>query len=419
MTTPARTVSTGTAAPDPAAGRGPTWLDEFLEQQLPALFQIRRQIHMHPELSRAEHRTTDLVQRTLADAGIVGTRLAGGTGLVADIGGEGGPFIALRADMDALPLTQDAGVAYPSAVPGVAHACGHDMHTAVVLGAALALAAAPERPCRVRLIFQPAEEVLPSGAQDVVDAGALAGVDYAYAVHCDPSLAVGLVGTRVGPITASCDTVAITVTGPGGHTSRPHLTVDVVGALAALAADLPALVARHLPTQAGVTLVWGAIEAGGTAAAPNVIPRTGEVRGTLRLADRAAWDGSESLVRQLAGAILAPYGAEFEIQYVRGVPPTVNDPRAVATARAAIAAALGAASLVESPQSSGGEDFAVMLGTVPGALLRLGVWDGVSARVDLHSATFQADERALPIGIRTLVHAVLGTRAGTGGFPLR
>lgn len=415
-----------TAGLDPAAGRGPAWLDDFLAAQLPRMVELRRRIHANPELSRKELATTALVGEVLAEAGITSTRLACGTGLVADLArgadslvgmarGSGAtepPLIVLRADMDALPLDEDTGLPFASTSPGVSHACGHDVHTIVVLGAGLALASAPNLPARLRLIFQPAEEVFPGGAQDVVDAGLLAGVDLAYAVHCDPTLPAGTIGTRIGPITASCDTIEVTIFGPGGHTSRPHLTVDLVGALAAVAAHLPHLVARHLPTQAGVTLAWGAIDAGGLGAAANVIPRRGRLLGTLRLVDRDAWAGARELVERLVGDILAPYGAKFELDYVRGVPPTVNDAAAVEIARRAAEAALGEACLVQSPQSSGGEDFAVMLDAVPGALLRLGVWDGASEQVDLHTAAFYADERAIAVGIRTLAHTVLAAAAG-------
>lgn len=402
---------TTSAALDPGAGRGPEWLDTFLAERLPYLIDVRRRLHARPELSRQEHATTALLCEALADAGVAAAVLPSGTGLVADLarraGSENAPTVALRADLDALPLEEDSGLAFASTVPGVAHACGHDVHTTVVLGAALALSAAPELPGTVRVVFQPAEEVFPGGAHDVVTAGLLTGVDLAFAVHCDPSLPAGVVGTRVGPITSSCDLIAITVSGPGGHTSRPHLTVDIVGALGALAAELPHLVTRALPTQAGVTLAFGAIDAGGAGVAPNVIPRRGELRGTLRLADRAAWEGAEGLVRRLVAEILAPYRASFTLDYVRGVPPTVNDVRAVTVARQATEEALGPGRLVESPQSSGGEDFAIMLAAVPGALLRLGVWDGVSVQADLHTATFVVDERAIAVGIRTLVHTVL------------
>lgn len=405
--------ATAADVPDLGAGRGPAWLDAHLAANLPGLVGLRRRIHAHPEIAHAEYETTRLVGEELKACGIAATVLPSGTGLIADIEGGPGPRIALRADLDALPLPEESGLPFASTAPGVAHACGHDMHTAVVLGVAAALAAAPGLPGPVRLLFQPAEEVMPGGAYDVIDAGGLTDVSTAFAVHCDPSLEVGRVATRVGPITSACDMVEIAVAGPGGHTSRPHLTVDLVGALAVLAAELPHLVTRHLPTQAGVTMVWGAVDAGEAA---NVIPRSGTLRGTLRLADRAAWLGAETLVRTLVAQILAPFGADYRVEYFRGVPPAVNDERAVRLLRAGASAALGGEAVVVAPHSSGAEDFAVILDAVPGALLRLGVWDGVSRQVDLHSATFRADERAIAVGVRALVHTVFA--AGAEGWPL-
>lgn len=396
----------GDIAGDPGAGRGPDWLDAALAADLPGLIALRREIHAHPEPARQEHRTTALVRESLGAAGIVATVLPTGTGLTAEIGTGPGPVIALRADMDALPIAEESGLPFASAVPGVSHACGHDVHTAVLLGAARALAAAPALPGRVRLLFQPAEEVMPGGAHDIVAAGVLDGVTRAYALHCDPSLAAGQVGLRIGPITSACDMIEVHLTGPGGHTSRPHLTVDVIGALAALAHGLPHLVARHLPASAAPTLVWGAIDAGEAA---NVIPRRGMLKGTLRLADREAWRGAEQLLRRLTEQMLAPFGGVVHIDYQAGVPPVVNDADAVAALRAGVAAGLGNAAIAVSAQSSGAEDFAVILDQVPGALARLGVWDGVSEQVDLHSATFRADERAIAVGVRTLVHAVLAS----------
>lgn len=373
---------------------------------------LRRQIHAHPELSRAETRTTEAIRAALAAAGITAWTLSCGTGLVADIGSTGGPTVLLRADLDALPLTEETGLPFASTVPGVAHACGHDIHTTVLVGAALALAAAPSPAGRVRLVFQPAEEVMPGGADDVVADGLLRGVDRAFALHCDPSLPVGSVGLRSGAITSACDMMEVHLVGPGGHTSRPHLTVDLVGALAAVAADLPHLVSRHLPAQAAATLVWGAVHAGD---ASNVIPQRGRLAGTLRIADRQAWGGARDLVERLIGQILAPFGAEFRLDYGRGVPPAVNDAAATATLRAAVAAGLGPAAVTVADQSTGAEDFAVILDRVPGALARLGVADGAGEQVDLHSPTFRADERAIAIGVRTLVHAVLACWAAPDG----
>lgn len=382
----------------------PDWAEAALAAELPSLLALRRDIHAHPEVAWAERRTSDAVRAALAASGISATALPSGTALVAEIGSGDGQVVALRADMDALPISEESGLEFASTVPGVSHACGHDVHTTVLVGAAKVLAASPAPAGRVRLIFQAAEEVMPGGANEVVDAGVLADVSRAYALHCDPGLEVGLIGVRTGPITSACDMVRLTVSGPGGHTSRPQLTVDVVGVVAALADRLPYLVARHLPPQAQPTLVWGSVSAGDAA---NVIPRRGILSGTLRLAEREAWRQAEGIVRELATQLAAPFGAELTIDYLRGVPPVVNDERAVTVLRRAVGGALGEDALVRVEQSTGGEDFGIMTDVVPGALARLGVWDGVGAQVDLHSATFRADERAIAVGVRALVAIAL------------
>ncbi len=184
----------------------------------------RRHIHRYPELGRQEYATTQFVAERLADAGLNPKVLPGGTGLTCDFGPQHQPRIALRADMDALPMAERTGAPYASTMPNVAHACGHDAHTAILLGAALALASVPELPVGVRLIFQAAEELMPGGAIDAIAAGALAGVSRIFALHCDPRLEVGKVAVRQGPITSAADSIEITLYSPGGHTSRPHLT---------------------------------------------------------------------------------------------------------------------------------------------------------------------------------------------------
>ena len=213
---------------------------------------LRRDLHAHPELAFAEHRTTDLITDVLRDLGLAPQVLPAGTGVICELGETEGPLIALRADIDALPIADQKQVAYRSTVDGVCHGCGHDAHTAMLLGAAAELA--PQRlPGRVRLIFQPGEETLPGGALTVVEAGALKDVQQIFALHCDPRLETGRIGVRVGPITAACDQVDITLSGPGGHTARPHLTVDLVYAIGQLITELPAVLSRRIDPSASMS----------------------------------------------------------------------------------------------------------------------------------------------------------------------
>jgi amidohydrolase len=371
------------------------------------LVAFRRDLHAHPELGRHEFRTTQRVAERLQRAGL-SPELLPGTGVVCDVG-SGGPAVALRADLDALPLPDECGHSWRSTVDGISHACGHDIHTAALVGAGLALAdldALGGLPGRVRLVFQAAEEVNPGGAVDALDAGALDDVERAFALHCDPGNDIGVVATRPGAITSASDAVHVRLHGTGGHTSRPHLTEDLVFALAQVVTQVPAILSRRLDPRAGVAMVWGRITAGGAA---NVIPRTGEVHGTLRCLDTAVWAGAGSLLTDVVHGVVAPFGVRAEVSVTRGVPPTVNDPDAVLVVEEAVLDELGPGSLVLANQSLGGEDFAWMLEKVPGAMLRLGTRTPGGRTYDLHQADFDADERAVGTGARVL--AAIAVRA--------
>jgi amidohydrolase len=367
----------------------------------------RRHIHAQPELGRQEFATTQFVAAHLADSGLNPKVLPGGTGLTCDFGPEDGPRVALRADMDALPMAERTGAAYASLVPGVAHACGHDGHTAILLGAALALASVPELPIGVRLIFQAAEELMPGGAIDAIAAGALSGVSRIFALHCDPRLAVGRVAVTPGPITSAADQVEITIASPGGHTSRPHLTGDLVYALGTLITGVPGVLSRRLDPRDSTVMVWGAVNAG---TAANAIPQSGSVAGTIRTASREAWVLMESLVREIVSSLLAPLNVEFSVEYRRGVPPVVNEAISTRILVHAIEA-IGPDALADTRQSGGGEDFSWYLEEVPGAMARLGVWSGHGPQLDLHQPTFDLDERALAVGVRVMTNIVENSAA--------
>ena len=380
------------------SGAAERWLADHYDD----VVSWRRHIHAHPELGRQEFATTQFVAAHLADAGLNPKVLPGGTGLICDFGPDHAPRIALRADMDALPMADRTGMPYASVVPHVAHACGHDAHTAVLLGAALALASVSELPVGVRLIFQAAEELMPGGAVDAISAGALTGVSRIFALHCDPRLAVGRVAVRAGPITSAADHIELTLHSPGGHTSRPHLTGDLVYALGTLITGVPGVLSRRIDPRNSTVMVWGAVNAG---VAANAIPQTGTLAGTVRTANRDTWLTLESIVGEAVTSLLAPLGVEHTLNYKRGVPPVVNEEISTRILTHAIEE-IGPDVLADTRQSGGGEDFSWYLEEVPGAMARLGVWSGRGPQLDLHQPTFDIDERALAVGVRMLANTV-------------
>jgi amidohydrolase len=384
-----------------------------VEAHLDELIALRRDLHAHPEVGRTERRTTDLVAARLRAAGLR-PQLLPGTGLVCDLGPlpieSGRRRIALRADLDALPVQDTCGLAWCSTVPGVAHACGHDVHTAVVLGAGLVLAelaAEGTLATGIRLIFQAAEEIQPGGAIDAIEAGAMDGVGQVFAVHCDPRLDVGRIGSRIGPITSASDPVSVTITAAGGHTSRPHLTGDVVFALGQVITQVPAVLGRRLDPRSGVNLTWGQVHSGSTT---NAIPSTGTVRGTLRCLEVRAWEEAATVLREAVEHVVAPYRVEVEVTHLRGVPPVENDAAATRLLDIASREMLGPHAVELTEQSLGGEDFAWLLTRAPGAMARLGTRTPGGRSHDLHQGDLVVDERAIGIGARVM--ARVGLLAG-------
>ena len=384
----------------------PERLARSIEVVTPDLIELRRDLHSYPELSWQEERTTDVVASWMDKSGIPYERLEG-TGLIAEIGPTEGPIIALRADLDGLPVDDTSQDPWKSGIPGVSHSCGHDVHVAALIGAGVALAEAHAEaalPVRVRLIFQPAEEVMPGGALNLLAAGALKGVARIFALHCDPSLDVGQVGLREGPITGASDRIHVVLSGRGGHTSRPHLTEDLTYALGSLVTQLPAVLSRRFDPRAGASMVWGSIHSGNAA---NVIPATGELSGTLRMLDAAAWHQAEHLVRGLISDIIEPFGVSAEVNYVRGVPPVVNDFRATEIMRQAVTTSIGPSAVATTSQSLGGEDFAWYVEAVPGAMGRLGTRTPDGPTYDLHQGNLRVDERAIAVGAKVLASAAV------------
>ncbi len=396
----------------PAGQSGGGALPGRLSDELRAeLIAFRRDLHMHPELGNQEFRTTAAIKDRLEKAGLKPKVLAVGTGLLCDVGEWDGvtPMLALRADIDALPIPDTkAGVPYRSTVPDRAHACGHDVHTTTVLGAGLVLAGLDRQgllPNAVRLIFQPAEEVLPGGAVDAIESGVLEGVGRIIGVHCDPKVDVGRIGLRIGAITSACDRLEITLDGPGGHTARPHLTTDLVTAAARIAVDVPALLARRADARSGLALTWGRLATGH---APNVIPQHAELSGTVRCLNLDAWREAPDLVHAAVDEVAGMHRAKSVINYVRGVPPVVNDAESIGLLDAAMTERRGSYAIEDTEQSLGGEDFSWYLEQVPGAMARLGVrTPGDTRGLDLHRGNFDVDEEAITVGVELFTASAL------------
>lgn len=383
------------------------------------LVTIRRDLHAHPEIGHQEFRTTQVIIDRLAAAGLTATALPVGTGALCDIlpasWKPGQRLVGLRADIDALPITDTKTVDYASTNPGACHACGHDVHTTVVIGVGLLLARLRDRgelEHGVRLIFQPAEESSPGGAVEAIDGGACVGLTEVYALHCDPRTDAGQLAIKVGPITSAVDRVNITLTGTGGHTSRPHLTQDLVGALGQLATTTQLILSRRVDPRSGVSLMWGRIAAGSAA---NAIPQSGQIEGTLRALDVNGWYAAKKLLPEIAAEIVRPFGIDISVEVTEGVPPAVNHPYGVARLSEAAEAMLGAEGVTVTEQSLGGEDFAWMLQQVRGAMARLGVRPpGQETAPDIHQSTFNVDERCIEVGVKVLAELATSSHITIG-----
>ena len=376
------------------------------------LIAFRRRLHAEPEPSFDEVATTDAVIERLLVEDLQPIRLGIGTGLVCDIG-PGTPTVALRADIDALPVQETSDLPFASRVPGVSHACGHDVHTTAVLGAGLALQQLDREgrlPQGVRLIFEPGEEQVPGGAVSVISDGWMRDIDRIYALHCQPLLDVGRAGYRTGPITSASDMVEVTLTGPGGHTARPDLTVNLVEVMGRVAVELPQLVGEYVAHAGPTRLVFGTMHAGD---APNVIPNSGVIRGSLRTPSLRAWELLPQALEAALEQVLAPTGATWSLRYVRGVAPVDNHAEATSVLAGAAALVLGAQALSEADQSWGGDSFGWFTREVAGSYLRLGThnpeWEHHS---ELHHSSFRVDERAIAFGAAILaMSALAGPRA--------
>jgi amidohydrolase len=388
---------------DPASGR----VQAQLARGAARLSQIRRHLHRHPELSGQEISTTGYLSKQLIAARVPHRVGTGKCGIITDViesPDAGAPVVAMRADIDALPIKEESNVPYRSKRSGVMHACGHDAHSAILLGTTLALYRARPLPVAWRSIFQPSEEA-GRGACEMVKQGALEGVDAIIALHVDPNLPVGKVAITPGPRTAFCQDFTIEIEGRGGHGARPHTTVDPIATAAHLITLIYQAVPRQTDARQPVVVTIGVINAG---FASNVIPDTAALQGTIRTLNTAVAVQARETVERLCASIAQAFGAKISPVFERLLPGMVNDAQIANLAAGVAGQLLGPESILRNePPSMGAEDFADYLPVVPGCMIGLGAKGADRKITPLHTATFDIDETALLIGARLFAAILL------------
>lgn len=373
---------------------------------------VRREIHRHPEAGFEEATTAGIVERELDQIGVEHRRLAK-TGVVGVIrGAKLGKTAGLRADMDALPITEQSGEPFSSEVPGMMHACGHDAHTAMLLGAARELMATRDSlEGNVVLLFQPAEEG-PGGALPMIEQGAMDDpkIDAVVMLHVDSRYEPGTIGITSGPTNAAADELYITVKGVGGHGAAPHRAVDAIPCAAAVVLALQNIAAREVDPLGNVVVTIGTIEGGYR---NNVIADVVKMSGTIRTFDPELRKTMEGRIRRIVEGVTSAYGAKAEIKIIYGYPPVINDPHLALAFEGYMAQEAPSISVVHPPSGMGAEDFAYFAERVPGLLIRLGVRnEAIGAVHYVHSPQFKLDEAAFPTGIATLVAFAHGVTSG-------
>jgi amidohydrolase len=376
------------------------------------LIDWRRDFHMHPEIGFEVHRTAGIVAAELEKMGYRVRRGVGKTGVVADLGSSG-PLVAIRADMDALPILEMNQTDYVSKTPGAMHACGHDAHTAMALGAAMILAKG-NLPGRVRFLFQPAEEVADedglSGAQRMSDDGAMEGVDYVIAQHVDPAQPVGSIGISPGPCSGGVDSWFGLITGKGGHGAFPHKVIDPFYLSAHVVLALNGIVSRRLNPFDPAVVSIGSLSGGFT---ENVIPESVKMTGTLRFTDTHVQEQIHTEIRR-AFEVTRALGGDYELKIEIGSPPMINEAAVSRAIERVGKDLLGEENVHEIDKTLGAEDFGSFLNHAPGAMYTLGVQLRGHEDYLLHHPKFDLDERALPIGTSILVETALRFMRGEG-----
>ncbi len=377
---------------------------EFLSQQmLPELILLRRHLHAHPELSGQEYQTAAFVAGELRKSGWEVKEAVGKTGVVAEMGNKNGPVIGLRVDMDALPIEERTGLDYSSSIQGLMHACGHDLHTCIGLGVAKVLANSKFTTSRIRIIFQPAEEIA-QGANWMRAEKVLEGVQALFGVHVYPDLSVGKIGIRSGTFTAAAAELEIDIIGKGGHGARPHEGTDSIWIAAKVISGLQEAISRRLDALKPVVISFGKISGGN---AFNVIAERVKILGTVRCLDSQLYKKLPQWIEKIVKNIASNYGAKANINFKSIAPPVYNDPELTNLLFDCAKNFMDKEDIVflENP-SLGAEDFAFFLQDVPGTMFRLGV-AGEQGCAPLHSGYFSLDERSLELGIKILSQTIV------------
>ena len=381
-----------------------TQIKDLAEKLAPRLIEIRRHFHSHPELSAREYQTAAYVAGVLSSCGLYVREGVGRTGTIGELAGQGTDdrVLAIRTDMDALPIMEKTGLEYASQQAGIMHACGHDIHTTVGLGTAMILSQLAPSPGKVRFLFQPAEEIA-KGASWMVEDGAMDGVTGILGVHVWPNIPAGQVGIRYGVLTAAADHLEITIVGESGHGGRPHEAIDAIWIAAQVITTLQQAISRTQNPLRPVVLSIGKISGG---KAPNVIADRVKLVGMVRSLHPETHAALPEWIEQIVANVCRSYGARCEVSYTRGVPSVQNDPPLTQLVEKAAVEAWGSLSVQILPEPSlGAEDFSVYLERAPGMMFRLGVGRENGSNYPLHHPEFNADESAIVTGVVTLAYA--------------
>ena len=382
-------------------------IDSIAARLTPELVALRKKLHEHPELAFEEHETAKAVGAFLTKLNIPFKTGIGRTGIVALLeGSKPGRTIAIRADMDALPIHEQTGLAFASKVTGKMHACGHDVHTVIALGVAAALSEMRgELKGRVKFIFQPAEETL-SGAKAMIADGALADPkpDLILGYHNWPAVTAGQVGYNAGPVMAAADAFDITLKGRDGHGAHPHLAIDALAAAAQLVSQLQTIVSREVKPTSSAVLTVGELHAG---RARNIIAGTAELKGICRTLEPGLSEKIEAAVRRMLEGIKAGMRVDYTLEWKRMAPPLANDKDVMEKLLVSARATIGDANVLQLPEPSmGSEDFAWFAEEVPAGHLRIGSKiDGLDTAI--HRSNYDCNELAIPVGVRVLTRAAL------------